>query len=100
MFFFSPFLLVVDKVAVSNSAIHMLMALICGRAGLWPLAVSCNQLRGEKVRDAEITFLDSCCYSAVPLQLLHDSAQYARCQPGQAAQAVHGALKRILHRRL
>ena len=49
MFFFSPFLLVVDKVAVSNSAIHMLMALICGRAGLWPLPVSCNQLaRGRK----------------------------------------------------
>ena len=60
-----------NKVAVFNSSIHMLMALICGCASLWPLVVSCNQLaggeggyRGEKVRDAEITFLDSC-YSAL-----------------------------------
>ena len=35
-----------NKVAVFNSSIHMLMALICGCASLWPLVVSCNQLAG------------------------------------------------------
>ena len=41
-----------NKVAVlgmfKSACIHMLMALICGRAGLWPLAVSCNQLAGRR----------------------------------------------------
>ena len=35
-----------NKVAVFNSSIHMLMALIRGCASLWPLVVSCNQLAG------------------------------------------------------